>query len=253
MRRLKPSENTCVSQGIRTKTGGNVQRTARLRRGRPRTSIFVADDQPLVREGLKLLINDEPDMKTCGEADNCADTWNDVQRLCPDVVLVELSLRDDSAIGLIRRIRDFNESIGVIVYSRHSDQGYAMPSFKAGARAFVMKRDDPGTLIQAIRRVRKGELSFSEAVGSQILDRITSPGAGKRRDSVAALSPRELEVVTLIAGGLTAREIAGELSVSIKTVEAHRAHIKQKANLDSGTALVRFSMRVTSEDPIFQV
>jgi len=217
------------------------------------TRVFIADDQPFLRRGLHSLISNEPDMEVCGEAAERSQALKVIKRLKPDVVVLELYLQDDETIGLIKQVRCLNRSVQIVVLSRHDELVFAVPSFKAGARAFVMKHEEPDCVIDAIRTVRKGDMRFSWEVSSLLLNRVTGHRPQGLELGAVALSPREMEVVTLIAAGHSSREIATRLEVSIKTVEAHRAHIKQKANLDNSTALVRYSMSVTNEIPSISV
>lgn len=225
----------------------------RADRCKAKINIYIADDQPLIRKGLKSLLNGEPDMRVCGEAPDRARASREVRRLVPDVVIMELDLRVENTIGLIQQFHGLNQSVHVVVFSRHDEELYAIPAFKAGARAFVMKHESPGVVIEAVRKVVQGQMHFSGAVHSQLLDGFATRRFERNESSLAALSPREIEVVTLIGAGMTSREIASRLDVSIKTIEAHRAHIKQKANLDNGTALMRYSMAMTSDFDVLPV
>lgn len=204
------------------------------------TRIFIAEDQPLVRRGLEATVNAERGMKVCGEAGDCATALREVRRLRPDVVITELSLGNDNAIDLMKSIAAQNPSIRIVVLSHHDELVYALPTFRVGAKAYLMKHEPPGRVIEAIRKVRAGQMFFSDRVASQMLERI-SDGWGKER----ALSPRELQVVELIGSSHTTREIASRLKVSKKTVESHRAHIMEKAQLGNSTELARYSIRFT--------
>lgn len=208
-----------------------------------KTRIYVADDHAMVRRGLAAMIAAEPDLELCGEAEDCATATSDVTKLRPDVVIADISLRGNSGIELIKNIKAFDPTIQVVVLSVHDENVYALRALKAGAKAYVMKQDIASKVIDAIRKIRKGQMFVSERVSSQMLNRLVK-GQEEQGDSpVAGLSDRELEIVTLIGSGLATREIAGRLHVSVKTVETHRAHIKLKLNLTTATRLMQFCVR----------
>ena len=212
-----------------------------------KTRIYVVDDHAMVRRGLAAMIAFEPDLELCGEAEDCATATSEVGRLRPDVVIVDISLRGNSGIELTKNIKAFDPAIRIVVLSVHDESVYALRALKAGAKAYVMKQDIGSKVIDAVRKVRKGQMYVSERVGSQMLNRLVK-GQDEPGDSpVAGLSDRELEVVTLIGSGLATREIAARLHVSVKTVETHRAHVKTKVNLSSGTQLVQFCVRWVEE------
>ena len=208
-----------------------------------KTRIFVADDHAMVRRGLAAVIGAEPDLELCGEAEDCATATSEVSRLRPDIVIADISLRGNSGIELIKNIKAFDPQIHIVVFSVHDESVYALRVLKAGAKAYVTKQEVASKVIDAIRRVRNGQMYVSERVSGQMLNRLVK-GQDETSDSpVAGLSDRELEVVTLIGSGLATREIAARLHMSVKTVETHRAHIKLKVNLDSATRLVQFCVR----------
>lgn len=211
------------------------------------TRVYVTDDHAMVRRGLAALIGAESDLELCGEAEDCATATSEVAKLRPDVVIVDISLRGNSGLELIKNIKVFDARIQIVVLSVHDESVYALRVLKAGARGYVMKQDLASRVIDAIRRVRKGQMYVSERVASQMLNRVVK-GQDEWGDSpVAGLSDRELEVVTLIGSGLATREIAARLHVSVKTVETHRAHIKTKVNLTSAPQLVQFCVRWVEE------
>jgi DNA-binding NarL/FixJ family response regulator len=208
-----------------------------------KTRVYVADDHALVRRGLAAMITAEPDLELCGEAEDCATATSEITKLRPDVVIVDITLRGNSGIELIKNIKALDPKMLVVVLSVHDESVYALRALKAGAKAYVMKADIASKVIDALRKVRKGQMYVSERVSSQMLNRLVK-GRDMDGDSpVASLSDRELEVVTLIGSGLATREIAARMRVSVKTVETHRAHIKTKVNLTSATQLVQFCFR----------
>ncbi len=182
-------------------------------------------------------------MYLCGEAEDCASATSGIARLRPDVAIVDISLRDNSGIELIKNIRVIEAKIHIVVLSVHDETVYALRVLKAGAKAYVAKQDIASKVIDAIRKVRKGQIYVSEAVSTQMLNRMVRGEDAEGDSLVASLSDRELEVVTLIGSGLATREIAARMRVSVKTVETHRAHIKRKVDLTSATQLVQFCFR----------
>lgn len=208
-----------------------------------KTRIFIIDDHALIRRGLATLIGGEADMEVCGQAEDASSGFRDVMKLQPDLVIVDLSLKGNSGLELIKSIRSFNPKIQILVLSMHHESVYALRVLKAGARAYVMKQEVVNKVIEAIRRIRNGDLFFSDSVANQLLNRVIAGETAEDTSPVATLSDRELEIVNLIGSGLLTREIAVNLHLSVKTVETHRAHIKEKLHLQNATQLVQFCVR----------
>lgn len=213
-----------------------------------KTRILIVDDHALIRRGLATLINSEPDMEVCGQAEDSSSALQDVIKLQPDLVTVDISLKGNSGLELIKSIRAFNPKIQILVLSMHHESIYALRVLKAGARAYVMKQDVINKVVEAIRRIRSGHLYVSDDVASQMLTRLVGGESADDTSPVATLSDRELEIVNLIGNGLLTREIAAKLHVSVKTVETHRAHIKEKLSLRNATQLVQFCVRWVEEN-----
>jgi len=214
-----------------------------------KSRIYVVDDHPLMRMGLRAMIDAEPDMKVCGEAADAATATADIIKVRPDLVIADISLRGNSGIELIKNIKAFDPGIDVVVVSMYDESVYALRVLKAGARAYVMKQDVTTRVLDAIRRARNGQIFVSERVATQMLNRFVDGTEDGAADSpVSSLSDRELEIVNLIGDGLPTREIAAKLFLSIKTVETHRVHIKRKLNLNNATQLVQFCVRWVEEN-----
>ncbi len=156
----------------------------------------------MVRRGLAAVIGAESDLEVCGEAEDCATATSEVTRLRPDIAIVDISLRGNSGIELIKNIRAFDPQIHIVVFSVHDESVYALRVLKAGAKAYVTKQEVPAKLIEAIRRVRTGQMFVSEKVSGQMLNRLVKGQDETNESPVAGLSDRELEVVTLIGSGL---------------------------------------------------
>ncbi len=212
-----------------------------------KTRIFIVDDHPLLRRGLAELINREPDMTFCGEAEDSPSAIKAISQLKPDLVIVDISLKGYNGIELIKNIKAFDSKIQVLVLSMHDESIYAMRVLKAGAKAYVMKQEVVDKVMEAVRRIRAGKVFVSERVASRMLDQVVVGGDPAPDSPVDLLSDRELEIVNMIGSGLPTREIAAKLHISIKTVESHRARIKEKLNLQNAIQLVQFCVRWVEE------
>lgn len=208
-----------------------------------KTRIFIVDDHAVFRKGLAVLINAEPDMEVCGEGDDCAVATQKILKLKPDLAVVDISLRGNNGIELIKNIKAAEPGIQIVVLSQHDESVYALRVLRAGAKAYVMKQDAAHSVIKAIRSIRDGRLCVSEQVASQMLNRYAQGSALGDDSPVSTLSDRELEVLNLIGSGVPTREIATRLRVSIKTVETHRSHIKTKLNLPTAAQLMQYCVR----------
>lgn len=208
-----------------------------------KSRIIVVDDHPLVRKGLSELINRESDMEVCGEAEDAPEAMQKVAQLKPELVIVDISLKGNNGLELIKNIKAFDPSIQILVLSMHDESVYALRVLKAGARAYVMKQEVVDKVMEAIRRIRTGKLFVSERVAHQMLNQVIDGSDPSSESPVDNLSDRELEIVSMIGNGLQTREIAKRLNISIKTVESHRAHIKEKLTIANGTQLVQWCVR----------
>jgi DNA-binding NarL/FixJ family response regulator len=213
----------------------------------PRTRVYITDEHALVRRGIAAMIQAESDLELCGEAEDCATATSEIGRLLPDVVVVDISLRGNSGLELIKNIKALDPRIQIVVLSVHDESLYALRVLKAGAKGYVMKQDIATKVIDAIRKAGKGQMFVSERVSGQMLNRLVKGRDDPDESPVAGLSNRELEVATFIGSGLATREIAVRLNMSVKTVETHRAHLKTKLNLGTATQLVQFCVRWVEE------
>jgi DNA-binding NarL/FixJ family response regulator len=212
-----------------------------------KTSIYIVDDHSLIRRGLAALIEAEPDMQVCGQAEDVGKATTEIMKLRPDLVIADISLKGNSGLELVKNIKAFDPGIHVLVLSMHDESIYALRALKAGARAYLMKGDLAEKIIEAIRRTSKGHLCVSESVAGQMLSQLTIGRSFEADSPVGNLSDRELEVVNLIGNGFPTREIAAKLHISIKTVETHRAHIKRKLRVGNATQLVQVCVRWVEE------
>jgi DNA-binding NarL/FixJ family response regulator len=201
--------------------------------------VLLVDDHPIVRHGMAMLIDEEHDLMVCGEASNAAETLRQIERCNPEIAIVDISLQGASGIDLTKSIREQHPALPVLVLSMHEENLYAERALHAGARGFVMKQEAAETVLHAIRTVLRGDIYLSEGLSSKVLRALVDgPTADPERFGVDRLSDRELEVFELIGRGYSTRRIADALHLSVKTIETHRAHIKQKLKLNNATELV---------------
>jgi len=201
--------------------------------------IVLVDDHSIMRQALASLINEESDLKVCGQAGTAAQAMEIIESQKPDLAIVDLSLKGRSGLELIKTIKSLRLSVPVLVLSMHEESLYAERALHAGARGYVMKQDSPEKLISAIHRVLQGEISFSSATTDGILQRMTGMSREKTSSPYEQLSDRELEVFELIGQGYGTSDIAGLLKLSAKTIEYHRENIKRKLNVTDATQLRR--------------
>ncbi len=201
--------------------------------------ILIVDGQPLICRGLIQMINNEKDLEVCGEANDINSAMQQVADLGPDAVMVDLSLKSSSGIDLIKAIKARYPDLPALVYSMHDESVFAERVLRAGAKGYVMKDQPPEVLLKALRKVLTGNIYFSDAMTTRLLDRLTASGNDALRNPVAGLTDRELEIFSLMGQELTARQIAARLNISIKTVEAHRDHIKSKMGVQNSSELSR--------------
>ncbi len=205
--------------------------------------IFLVDDHPLVREWLTNLIHQQPDLSVCGEAESAPQALDAVAKLKPDIAIVDISLKSGSGIELIKNIRAVAREVAVIVLSMHDETLYAERALRAGARGYIMKRETAKKVIAAIRQVLDGKLYLSERITASFAEKFVGGVSPSATPSVGQLSDRELEVFQLLGQGYETRQIAASLNISMKTVQAFCARIKEKLKLSSATELLREAVR----------
>lgn len=193
--------------------------------------VFIVDDHCILREGLSRLINTEDDLVVCGEADNVSDALQAVAQCKPDIVIVDITLRDGSGIRLIENLTYTHPGLPVLVLSMHDEATYAERCLKTGAMGYVMKHESSRNLLAAIRKVLGGEIYVSDRLNVKLLHKFARNKFEDIDFPTALLSNRELEVYQLIGQGLKKYEIAGRLNLSVKTVETYIEHIKIKLQL----------------------
>jgi DNA-binding NarL/FixJ family response regulator len=208
--------------------------------------VFIVDDHPIVRRGLVDLIENEPDLAVCGEAADSKTAIEQVTAACPDLVLLDLSLGSVyNGFEVITQLRERVPSVRILVSSMYDEALYAERSLRAGASGYVGKHESPETLLTAIRKVLGGSVAVSGDLANRLLkNAVGQRGAAK---GTSRLSQREFEVFVLIGRGQGTREIAERLGVSAKTIETHRARIKDKLGVTSATELMMSAVRFQLE------
>lgn len=209
---------------------------------RARKRIFLVDDHPLVREWLTQLIEQQPDLTVCGEAGSAQTALAALGSASADLAIVDLSLENSVGLDLIKSLQRLTPAVPVLVLSMHDESLYAERAFRAGARGYVNKRESAQRVVEAVRRVLDGKLYVSEKA-AEILVAQTVRGRTPDQPAIERLSDRELEVFEKLGQGIGTRRIAEDFSVSIKTVQAYCARIKEKLNVGSATELLREAVR----------
>ena len=204
-----------------------------------RWGVLIVDDHPIVRQGLAQLIDQEDDLHVCGQAEDAHEAMRAIRELSPDMVVVDISLKDTSGIELIKDIKVRCPDLPVLTLSMHDEGVYAERAMRAGARGYIMKQEATERVVTAIRRVLSGEVYVSEGMAAKMVSKLVAGPAQTGGSPVDRLSDRELEVFRLIGTGYGTREMAEKLHLSIKTIETYRAHIKDKLDLIDANELLR--------------
>lgn len=203
--------------------------------------VLIVDDHTLVREGLRALLEGHADMEVCGETDSASQALTLVEQTSPHVAVIDLTLKDGNGLQLIKDLTHRRKDIRIVVSSMHEELVYAERTLQAGAMAYVHKAEDSGRVVEAIRCVMEDRIFVSNQVSSRMLSQAARRPNAAGRSGVELLSDRELEVFELIGNGMTTRKIAERLHLSPKTVDTHRQKIREKLNLENGSALNRFA------------
>ena len=206
-------------------------------------SVFIVDDHPLVREGLTNLVNGQSDLTVCGEAKNSAEAIDGIAKELPDAAIIDISLTNESGLELIKNLVKQFPQVAVIVLSMHDEALYAERALRAGARGYVMEHETSKSVLASIRRVLAGDIYVSERIVNRMALRLTSARRSVAASPLERLSDRELEIFQLLGQGRTSSEIARDLNLSLKTVQAYCARAKEKFGVTSLTELLRAAIR----------
>ncbi len=204
--------------------------------------LLLVDDHAIVRAGLRMLFAAEEDMEIVGEVGSGSDALDAVQRLKPDVVIMDIVMPGMSGIEATRKIKELAPETAVLALTMHEDEQYFFEMLNAGASGYIPKRAAPDDLVSAIRVVNQGNVFLHATLAKFVINDVL-PHAGKAVDELDGLTPREMEVLKLIAEGKTSREIATELVISPKTVDRHRENLMSKLDLHSRVALVKYAIQ----------
>lgn len=206
--------------------------------------VFLADDHAVVRSGLRLLLESQPDLRIVGEAENGRETVHRVRELKPDVVLMDIEMPDINGIEATRQIKETVPAVAILALTMYENDQYFFEMLRAGASGYVPKRAAPDELVTAIRAVSRGEVFlYPSLAGRLVQDYFQRVDTGEQTAVTDELTPREQEVLTLIAEGLSNAEIADQLVISVKTVDRHRENIMRKLNLHNRVDLVKYALR----------
>lgn len=204
--------------------------------------ILVVDDHPMMREGLRGIINREPDLVVCGEADSVRKALLLVEKNPPDLALVDITLTEQSGLELVKDLKALRPALPVLAISMHDESLYAERMLRAGARGYITKHQPPEELLKAIRMILDGRIYVSQEMSESVLQRFSS-GFNNVRSPFQCLTDREVEVFRLFGEGKAVKEIALQLCLSDKTVAVHSANIRQKLKVKTTAQLIRLAVQ----------
>ncbi|MDX2185860.1 MAG: response regulator transcription factor [Opitutaceae bacterium] len=208
-----------------------------------RHRIVLVDDHPVTREGVRVLIDQEPDLIVCGQADSGPVAFQLIQKLKPDLAVVDITLKSTSGIELMKNLKTVLPELPVLIMSMHDEGLYAERALRAGAKGYIMKHEASDRILTAIRRVLSGELYLSDKMKEKMLHSLVRSKKDEVVFTIDTLSDREMEVFQLIGNGFGTRQIADKLNLSVKTIDSYREHLKLKLRLEKGSDLVRHAIQ----------
>ncbi|MFL6373299.1 MAG: response regulator [Pyrinomonadaceae bacterium] len=204
--------------------------------------ILLAEDHKTVREGIKLLVNAQTDMEVIGEAGDGEIAVRLAGELKPDIIVMDISMPELNGLRATRRIRSNGHDVKILMLTRHTDDGYLQQLIEAGANGYVLKQSAPNELINAIRAVGTGNSYLDPALTNKVMGGYTNRSVSLRGENKNTLTDREGEVLRLIALGYSNKEIAENMNLSVKTIEAHKANAMQKLGINSRIGIVRYAI-----------
>lgn len=208
-----------------------------------RARVLLVDDHAIVRHGIRVLLEKTPDLAICGEAGSYEEALDAMARLQPDIAVIDLILRDQSGLDLIRELRGKGVTAPLLVMSMHDEATHAEKSLRAGAQGYVMKEDADEMLVDALRKLLRGEVFVSGEISSRMLRSYMDEEDGDPREGAESLTDREKEIFECLGKGMTTRKIAEQFELSARTVEVHRARIKKKLKCDDAAQLLREAVK----------
>jgi two-component system response regulator NreC len=206
--------------------------------------ILLADDHTILRAGLKMMLNAQPDMEVVGEAQDGRQALQEAQRLQPDIILMDITMPDMNGIEATKQLKKILPDVKVLILTMHEHEEYVFQALRAGASGYMLKEAADTDLISALRIIQSGQFYLSPTAQSVMVgDYLQRVRTGEEKDSYSSLTEREREILKLVAEGYTNNQIAERLVISPKTVDTHRTHIMDKLNLHSRAELVKYAMR----------
>jgi DNA-binding NarL/FixJ family response regulator len=213
--------------------------------------VLLVDDHPITRQGIGMLVNQEPNLTVCGETDNAPKALDLITQLSPDLAVIDISLKTISGLELVKNIKSLRPELPVLVMSMHNESLYAERALRAGARGYIMKNEPNEKIRAAIQRVLEGDLYMSDRMKDKMLHRIVTNKKNEETvSSVDLLSDREMEVFQLIGNGFSTKQIASKLNLSVKTIDSYREHLKLKLPLAHGSDLVHYAIQWVKSEGI---
>ena len=214
-----------------------------------KSKVLIVDDHPIVRQGLAELIDHEDDLTVCGQAEDARRAMKAIKELKPDMVIVDISLKETSGMELIKDIKARHPNLAVLALSMHDESLYAERSLRAGAKGYIMKAEATENVVTAIRKVLCDQIYVGDRMAAKLIHKLVGGKTEIGASAIDSLSDRELEVFHLIGQGCGTRQIGEKLHLSVKTIETYRAHIKEKLNLADAGELLQYAIRwVTSQN-----
>ena len=210
--------------------------------------VLLVDDHPIVRQGLAQMIDSEPDLMVCGQADDARSALQEIASLRPDIVVVDISLNGPSGIELLKTIRQTDSEIRILVLSMHDETIYAERALRSGANGYITKQEATENVMVALRRILNGEIYLSDRFAKRMLKYVFGNAPEPRNSPIDNLTDREFEVFRFIGRGYTTRQISDELSLSVKTVETYHAHLKEKLGLKNARELVQSAVQWSMQE-----
>lgn len=209
--------------------------------------IYIVDDHPLMRKGLVMTIEKEMGFEVCGQAESAEEALGEILKLKPDAAVFDISLPGMNGIELVKNTLHQMPELKILIVSRHDEELYAERALRAGAKGYLMKLEAAEVLVSAIKQILNGGIYLSEKIGTKLIMKLTSGQSVKSDNPLDLLSDRELEVFELTGKGISTKEVGKKLHISVKTVESHRANIKQKLGLESANDLMRHAVKWVEE------
>ena len=208
----------------------------------PKLRVLIAEDHQTVRDGVKLLIDSQPDMEVVGEAGDGEVAIQEATRLMPDILLMDISMPNLNGLKATKRLRSVRPNIKILILTRHTDDGYLQQLIGAGASGYVLKQSAPTELINAIRTIAAGNAYLDPSLTRKVMGGYVNRASSMRGETKGELSDRETEVLRLISFGYSNKEIGAKLALSVKTIEAHKANAMRKLGISSRIDIVKYAI-----------